>query len=134
MAQDTKYDFPAISDGEVKHIGPSLGDAKFGDVVLQESPLFEYIGEDWKKGVWGEQIGTVTLKHFPTTVQGRIFVRAQFIFDDGQNAETVEYAGLVPGNGSWQGRGRLGYRGGTGRFSDRGGELDVESTNPKRWG
>lgn len=134
MAKETRYDFPAISDGEVRSIGPSLSEATFGDVVLQESPLYEDIGGDWKNGEWGEQIGIVTLKHFPTTVQGRIFVRAQFIFDDGQTAETVEYAGLVPGDGSWQGKGRLGYRGGTGRFSDRRADLDVESTNPKRWG
>jgi hypothetical protein len=131
MAKETRYDFPAISDGEVQNIGPNLSEATFGDVVLQEGPLYEDTGGDWKNGEWGEQIGTVTLKHFPTTVQGRIFVRVYFVFDDG---ETAEYAGLVPGNGSWQGKGSLGYRGGTGKFSDRRGELDVESTNPKRWG
>lgn len=131
MATDSSYDFPVISNGEPRQVGPSLGDATFGDTALQEETLYEDIGGDWRNGEWGKEIGTVTLKHYPTTVRGRILVRAWFVFDDDS---TVEYGGLVPGGSSWQGKGRLGFRGGSGKFSNRGDELDVESTNPKRWG
>jgi hypothetical protein len=129
--EGARYDFPAISDGETQQIGPGLADARFGDTVLQEETLYEDIGGDWQNGEWGREIGTVTLKHYPTTVQDRILVRAWFVFDDG---DTIEYGGLVPGGRSWKGKGRLGFRGGSGKFANRGDELDVESTNPKRWG
>jgi len=131
MAEGPRYDFPAISGGEVRDAGASFADAEFGDVVVREEQVFEDVGGDWKNGEWGDQVGTVLLKHTPTTVEGRIIVCATFMFDDG---DTVEYAGLVPGHGSWQGKGRLGYRGGTGKFASPRGELDVESTNPKRFG
>jgi hypothetical protein len=131
MGMDDKYDFPAISESKGQRVGPPLPDAKFGDTVLEEEPLYEETGGDWRKGEWGEQIGTVTLSHHPTTVKGRILVHATFRFNDD---EIVEYAGLVPGNGSWQGQGRLGYLGGSGKFSDPRDDLDVDSTNPKRWG
>jgi hypothetical protein len=132
MATEQRFDFPAISNGETRHFGQSLDEATFGDTVLQEENLYQDIGGDWKNGEWGQQIGTVTLKHYPTTVQRRILVRAWFVFDDG---DTVEYGGLVPAeDGVWKGRGRLGFRGGSGKFANRGDDLNVESTNPKRWG
>lgn len=128
---EPRYDFPAISDRDDRHVGPSLADAKFGDTVIDEETLYEDTGGDWKKGEWGPAIGTVTLTQSPTTTRGRILVTASFVFDNG---DTAEYAGLVPGEGSWRGKGRLGYRGGTGRFADRRDQLDVESVNPRRWG
>lgn len=131
MAQASGYDFPAISGGDVREAGASFADARFGDVAVREEQVFEDIGGAWQEGEWGAQIGTLTLKQSPTTVPGRIFVRAIFVFDDG---DSVEYAGLVPGEGSWHGKGRFGYRGGTGKFAKPRGELDVESVNPKRWG
>lgn len=130
MDEQLQYDFPAISEGDERRVGPSLAEASFGDTVIEEETLYEDIGGDWKEGERGAAIGTVTLTHSPTTVRGRIIVHAWFVFDNG---ETAEYAGLVPGEGSWQGRGRLGYRGGTGKFADRRGHLEVESTNPKNW-
>lgn len=131
MSEGSSYDFPAISGGEVREAGPTFAEARFGEVATREETLFEDTGGDWRNGEWGTPVGTVTLKHSPTSVHGRVVVRAFFVFDDG---DTVEYAGLVPGNGSWLGRGRLGYRGGTGKFASPRGELEVESTNPKRWG
>ncbi|MDQ4005817.1 MAG: hypothetical protein M3135_05900 [Actinomycetota bacterium] len=131
MEDSPRYDFPAISDGDERRAGPTLDEARFGDTVFQEETLYQDTGGDWKKGDRGDAIGTVTLTQSPTTVSGRILVRAWFVFDNG---ETVEYSGLVPGDGSWQGKGRFGYQGGTGKFADRRGQLDVESTNPKRWG
>lgn len=130
MVEGPRYDFPAISD-EGRDAGPSFSDAGFGDVSFREETLFGDVGGDWKHGERGDPIGTVSLQHSPTTIPGRVWVRASFAFDDG---DTVEYAGLVPGNGSWQGRGRVGYLGGTGKFVEPRGELDVESVNPKRWG
>lgn len=131
MSEATPYDFPAISGGEARSAGPGLADAGFGEVAIQEEDLFHDIGGDWQHGEWGEKVGTVTLKHSPTTIRGRIVVHATFVFDDG---DVVEYVGLVPGDGSWQGKGRFGYRGGTGKFASPRGELPVEAVNPRRWG
>jgi hypothetical protein len=131
MAQASGYDFPVISGGNVQEAGASFAEARFGDVAVREEQVFEDIGGDWRNGEWGPPVGTVRLKQTPTTVRGRILVWASFVFDDG---DTVEYGGLVPGDGTWVGKGRLGYRGGTGKFAAPRGELDVDSTNPKRWG
>lgn len=131
MSERNRFDFPAISGGEVRMAGATLHDATFGEIAVQEEELFADVGGDWRNGEWGERVGTLTLKHSPTTVPGRVVVHATFVFDDG---DLVEYVGLVPGNGSWQGKGRFGYRGGTGKFALPRGELDVESTNPKLWG
>jgi hypothetical protein len=125
-----RFDFPAISNGNGRRAGPALAEATFGDTVLEEETLYEDVGGDWRNGEWGEAIGTVTLRQSPTSVPGRVLLDAWFVFDNG---ETAEYAGLVPGEGSWRGKGRLGYRGGTGRFADRRGHLEVDSTNPKHW-
>jgi hypothetical protein len=131
MTEEARNDFPAISNGQTQQVGQPLGQATFGDTVLQGETLFEDIGGDWRNGEWGQEIGTVTLKHYPTTVRDKILLRAWFVFNDG---DTVEYGGLVPGGSKWQGKGRLGFRGGSGKFANRGDELDVESSNPKRWG
>jgi len=130
MQEGTRYDFPAIS-AEGRDAGAGFREVRFGEIAFREETLFEDIGEDWKNGGWGKSIGIVTLEHTPTSDARRIWVRASFAFDDG---DTVEYVGLVPGEGSWHGRGRLGYRGGTGKFTGARGPLDVESTNPKHWG
>lgn len=131
MDEEPRYDFPAVSGGDGQDAGPSLAEARFGDVVLREEPLYEDIGGDWANGEWGPRIGSVTIEHRPTSDPKRILARATFIFDDG---DTVEFVGLVPGAGSWKGRGRFGYRGGTGKFQFPRAQLPVESTNPRRWG
>jgi hypothetical protein len=131
MAQEPSYDFPVISVREAGEAEPDLSKQEPGKTEAWEETLYQDVGGNWQEGEWGQKVGTVMLREYLTKNRRRTPVRAWFMFDDG---ETVEYAGLVPGNGSWSGRGRLGYRGGTGRFADRGGELDVESTNPKRWG
>ena len=133
MDDSPRYDFPAISDRdrEDRRTGPTLRDARFGDTVIEEEILYEDTGGDWRNGECGEKIGMVRMIQSPTTVADRILLRAWFLFDNG---ETAEYAGLVPGDGSWEGMGELGYRGGTGKFADRRGQLGVESVNPKRWG
>lgn len=97
--------------------------ATFGETLYQDT------GGDWRNGEWGDEIGKVTLTHSRPGEQG-ITVRVSFEFRDG---DTVEFSGLVPGNGTWRGRGRLRFERGRGKFADRGGELDVDSTNPKRW-
>lgn len=131
MKDTPRYDFPAISDRDDRHVGPSLAEARLGDTVIDEETLYEDVGGNWRKGERGPAIGTVTLSQVPTSVRGRIIVHAWFVFNNG---ETAECAGLVPGEGSWRGKGRLGFRGGTGKFADRRGELEVDSTNPRRWG
>jgi hypothetical protein len=131
MEGEELYDFPAVSGGDTKQVGPTLAEAKFGDVVMLGEPLFKDVGDDWKNGKWGPQIGTVTLGHTPTIVAGKVTVTATFVFDDG---DMVAYQGQVPGNGSWKGKGRFGFVTGTGKFADRGGGIDVESTNPRHWG
>ena len=131
MAQDSSYDFPVISEREDAEAGADLSGAEPGNTEVWEEVLYEENGENWREGERGRAVGTVMLRHYVTKNRRRTPVRAWFMFDDG---DTVEYAGLVPGNGSWSGKGQFGYRGGTGKFADRGGELDVDSTNPKRWG
>jgi hypothetical protein len=126
------YEFPLISEDEDATQAEELTDeAAWVLPDVKQEMLYEDTGGDWKSGDRGNVIGTVTLSHTRTKRQQRVIVHAFFVFDNG---ETVEYAGLVPGEGKWQGKGRLGYRGGTGKFADRGGELDVEATNPKHWG
>ena len=126
-----RNDFPVISEREDQDAGASLRDATPGDTVFDEETLYEDVGGNWKGGERGDKVGTVMLRQYVTKNRERTPVRAWFVFDDG---DTVEYAGLVPGKGKWRGKGRFGFRGGTGKFADRGGELNVESTNPKRWG
>jgi hypothetical protein len=122
MANDPRYDFPAISKGRPEP-------AKRGET--RQEDIFEYDdNKDWKKGESGPKIGSVLLNHSkdadpPSTV------RAAFTFDKGGS---VTYEGKIPGNGSWQGQGRLDFKAGTGTFKDRGGTLAVDSVNPKRWG
>lgn len=119
------HDFPAVSDGRAGRGG------RPGDV--RKETLYEYIeGKNWKKGEWGEKIGSVELSH-PRGAGEGITVVASFAFD---NDETVQYTGPVPGNGTWRGKGRFRFEKGTGKFADpkRRPNLDVDSTNPKRWG
>lgn len=131
MEQQPAYEFPLISDDPDAAAAQSLTDevSPFPDV--KQELLYEDTGGNWKGGERGRAVGTVTLTHTPTKRPEHVIVHAFFVFDNG---ETVEYAGLVPGEGKWRGKGQLGYRGGTGKFADRGGELPVESTNPKHWG
>jgi hypothetical protein len=131
MAQESSYDFPVISEREDGEAEAGLRQAEPGKTKVWEEVLYQESGENWREGERGPSIGTVMLRHYVTKDSTRVPVRAWFVFDDG---DTVEYAGLVPGKGSWKGKGRFGYRGGSGKFADRGGELDVDSTNPKRWG
>ena len=130
-ATGAKRDFPAVSGGDPRRAGARLADAAFGDVAVEEYDLFEHIGGDWRNGEWGEQVGIVTYRQAPTTIPGRVVAHVTFVFDDG---DVVEYVGLVPGEGTWQGKGRFGYRAGTGKFAWPRGELPVESVNPKSWG
>jgi hypothetical protein len=122
MANEPRYDFPAVSKGTPEP-------AKRGET--RQEDIFEYDDDkDWKKGESGPKIGSVRLNHSkeadpPSTV------RAEFAFDNG---ETVTFEGNVPGNGSWKGKGRFEFRDGTGKFKGRGEALAVDSVNPKRWG
>jgi hypothetical protein len=117
MAQDKRYDFPAVSDGKPKR--PKHRET-------QEEALYEYDeAKDWKKGEWGQWIGTVRLVH----ADGDPAKKVEAVFEF-ENGETVTYEGDVPGNGSWLGKGRLRQKGSS-RFPA---DLDVESVNPKRWG
>jgi hypothetical protein len=118
MAQDPRYGFPVVSDGKPK--SPKQGEPP------QVETVHEYVeGKNWKKGEWGDKIGTVRLEHADGDPQKKVVARFEF-----DNGETVAYEGDVPGNGSWVGKGRLRQQGSS-RFPA---DLDVESANPKRWG
>jgi hypothetical protein len=120
MAKD---DFPAISDGEARPEGDSSRDAKPG--ATWEETVYEDIGGDWKNGEWGDEIGTVRLE------QSDGEVTASFTFREAPGGRKVKYRGPVPGGGSWRGKSTLRHVDG----DDRGRpNLEVESTNPKRWG
>jgi hypothetical protein len=98
--------FPVISDGE--RTPPTWEETVFGD------------HRRWREGERGPRKGSVTI-----TESGRNF-EATFRFD---GEEDLEYSGEIPGNGSWQGKSRARRRRGSGRD-----EIEVDSTNPKRWG
>lgn len=74
-----RYDFPAISDAgdEERRVGPRLEEASFGESVIQEEVLYEDVGGEWRKGEWGERIGMVRLIQSPTTVGGKVLLRAR---------------------------------------------------------
>jgi hypothetical protein len=131
MAKKSGYDFPVISDRDAGETRAGPDETEPGKAKSWEETLFQDVEGNWQEGQRGPEIGTLMLREYKTKKPKRVLVRAWFVFDDG---DTVEYAGLAPGEGSWKGRGRFGFRGGTGKFADRGGELDVDSTNPKRWG
>jgi hypothetical protein len=123
MADQLRYDFPVVSDGE---IGPPKRGEKRQERMFQ---LDE--GMDWKKGDRGDKVGTIHLTH-PKDDTPKTF-NARFEFDDG---DTVEYEGRIPGDGSWKGKERVRFRNGKGKgkFRDRDDEIDLETVNPKRWG
>ena len=119
------YDFPVVSDGA----GEELIAAPPGSTVIVDEPFYPAEPPD-PFGHGDEAIGTVTIVQFKG--QGnRIPFTAHFEFNDG---ELVSLSGFVPGNGSWKGRGVVAYGGGTGKFTGRAGQLDLQSDNPKRWG
>jgi hypothetical protein len=122
MATEPRYDFPAVSNGEAKT--PEAG-------KTFEENLFQYDEtRDWTKSEHGLRIGRVLLTYPKAPVKPKR-VEAAFEFD---NRETVTYEGPIPGNGSWKGRGGLQFQRGSGKFKDRGDEIEVDSVNPKRWG
>jgi hypothetical protein len=123
-----KIDFPAISNGQAGPAGAN--DREPQPDRSWDETVYEDIGGDWRNGEWGEEIGKVTLKQSRSSDRG-IVVEASFRFDDD---ETVELSGPVPGNGTWRGKSKLRIVRGTGKFADRRGEVEVDSTNPKRWG
>jgi hypothetical protein len=124
MATGANGDFPAVSEGR----SSELVEAGPGTTVVEE-PLYAWTGP----GTYdhGEkQIGTVTIAQWKGSGD-RVPFTAHFDFDDG---DVVLLTGLVPGNGSWNGGGVAAYGGGSGKFAERHGSVDVETENPKRWG
>jgi hypothetical protein len=124
MQGNGRYDFPVVSEKS----GDELIEAKQGTTVAEE-PAYKWIGP----GPFdhdGEQVGTVAIVQWKGS-GGRVPFTAHFEFNDGN---VVVLTGLVPGNGSWNGRGLVAYGGGSGEFAERHGVLDLESENPKRWG
>jgi hypothetical protein len=124
MTDGGSYDFPVVSEGSSNE----LIAAKPGTTVVEE-PVYAWTGP----GTYDhdeEQIGSVAIAQWKGS-GGRVPFTAHFEFNDG---EVVVLAGLVPGNGSWNGRGLVAYGGGSGKFAERHGPLDLESENPKRWG
>lgn len=130
---DNEIDFPLVSVGTGEEVG-LLADAPAGESVVIEETLFEATGtgtaHDEEKPV-----GTVTIVQWKSPREGRVPFTAHFaIGPEGEEPEIVALTGVVPGNGSWRGRGRVAYGGGTGKFEGRTGSLPLLSENPKRWG
>jgi hypothetical protein len=124
MATGANGDFPAVSEKQ----NNDLIEAKPGTTVAEE-PLYAWTGPGtYDHG--DEEIGTVTIVQWKGS-GNRVPFTAHFEFNDG---DVVWLTGLVPGGGSWNGRGVVAYGGGSGKFADRRGALDLESENPKRWG
>jgi hypothetical protein len=118
MTSHLRYDFPVISDG----------------------PTHQESGKTWKEkmldaegmdgGKPGEPFGMVTLTN-ETTPDGKPAKKfeAEFSFGDG---DTATYGGKIPGDGSWKGKEKLKLQK-KGRRPRRD-EIELVSTNPKRWG
>jgi hypothetical protein len=124
MASGGGYDFPVVSEGGSEE----LVAAKPGTTVVEE-PLYAWTGPGTYEHD-GDQIGTVTIAQWKGS-GGRVPFTAYLEFNDD---DVVVLTGLVPGNGSWNGKGVVAYGGGSGKFAERHGVLDLESENPKRWG
>jgi hypothetical protein len=122
------YDFPVVS---MKEEQPTvdLVTAEPGATVVDDETLYEAVGPDTYDV--GSRVGSLTIVHWKSSTGERVLFTAHFEFDDG---EIVALTGVVPGRGSWQGTGRVGYSGGTGKFADRRGDIAVKSSNPKYWG
>jgi hypothetical protein len=129
MKEGPVHDFPAVSESVDAGSTGSLIEARPGTTVIVDDTVYQWVGPDPYDR--GEQIGTVTIVHWKSATGDRVPFTAHFEFDDG---DTVSLTGVVPGKGTWKGKGVVAYGGGTGKFAGRTGQLDLESDNPKRWG
>jgi hypothetical protein len=123
-----RYDFPVISDGKRFVNDRDLSSADPGERILSEETLFRAGEGRFEKG---PEVGVLVLDHVVTMRPGLTRATATFVFDDG---DEVTFAGVVPGNGSWNGTGRFGFVSGTGKFEFPRRNLPVDAQNPKRWG
>jgi len=110
-----------LSD-EPEAAGPSLDHAGPGDLVVHDEREWVFVA-DWERG---DELGWVTIEETVTTRPGHRPFRATF---DLEGYDPIEVTGVVPGDGTWVGRGR-----GSGRGGDRTGAVAIEGRNPKSWG
>ena len=127
------YDFPFVSVGTGEEFG-LLEEAPPSGTVVFVDDLYVATGPGFEHG--DEVVGSVTIVEWKSPRPGRVPFTAHFSIDSGNEdePELVVLTGIVPGNGTWRGRGRVAYNGGTGKFDGRSGSLPIASENPKRWG
>lgn len=113
MTDNLTYDFPVVSDGPNQQ----------GAGAEWDEDIHEAIGPGYEAG---QKVGTVRLTNEEKDPPKR--VTAAFSFDNG---DTATYEGKIPGNGSWNGKDKLQKKSGKTKFKD---EIEVRSSNPKRWG
>jgi hypothetical protein len=116
------FDFPVLSDERVP-AGRTLEDAGPGDQIVYEEKVWR-LGEERQPG---DFLGVVTLVETVTNRPGRRPFSATFDLEGFDDA--IEVSGMVPGNGTWIGRGV-----GNGRGGGRTGRVPIEGWNPKSWG
>ena len=126
MEIDDTY-FTWLSDvGDYEEI--PLGE--FGAQVLRTEDVYTDAGECEP----GDRIGVLYIEETETGRGGRVLVTATFDFENEEDTLVVRgIAQRVLHHDRPSFAGRLGIGGGTGRFKDRRGQVDVDLCNPKRW-
>ena len=119
-------DYPVISDDR-ESAGASLAEIEPGQRILSDEKVYA-TDDEWSKL---DHIGDVTIQETRSTRPGKILFTA--LFDFGERG-TIEVSGLVPGEGTWNGRGQAASGRGTVDFAGRSGPVPIEGRNPKRWG
>jgi Dirigent-like protein len=119
-------EFTVIGEDQADDEEDQLAPLPPGGMFSLDQDLFEETEEQsWNRGdVVGEAHGTVL------SVRRKLAVCSiTFAFENG----TVVAEGLLPIDGQKLGSGALAVTGGTGSFRNSGGEVGVETRNPKRW-
>ena len=81
----------------------------------------------------GEQIGVVYIEEAETGHGDRVLVTATFELNDEDSFVVGGIARRIMHDDRPSFRGRLGIRGGTGKYKGGRGQADVDVCNPKRW-
>jgi hypothetical protein len=132
IQSEDAYDFPVVSVG-ARDDPERLAGVDVGGMLVTEEELFVPAGPGTEPS--DRKVGVVTIVHWKSR-RDRVPFTAHFAFgpEDSDEPDIAIVSGIVPGGGTWNGRGRAAYNGGTGKFERRAGSIAILAENPKRWG
>ena len=114
-----------IGEDQNPKVAEDLTPAAPGTVFPVDQDLYFESGGTWNKGgPAGEAHGSGI-----ATEKNLAQCSVTFAFRDG----TIVAEGILPIQGKKLGAGQLAVTGGTGRYKNRLGQVDMETRNPKRW-